>query len=406
MASSLHMSDHAGIIDKGSQWRWVMETELTYTLLGEETLKIIADREPMITRSWCDDAATCKITVPLPYFEQVKQFAPEITEQCFDAVSFLPDASLIDRIVIVPKDELSSTYLVQEISGRYSVLIGLPYTGVSLRRDLLEAYAEILAELFPVSRYLFELAYVLQPKLKEESPTFVNSANLWNYIIANLASDLLTDTELKTRPLLTLSALDAIVRSLEHAGDRVSPQVRAKFDSMKERLRQMALPVVLDKLLHLSNESDNDVACQAACKLILHLGGAEHIGRIKNIKSLKFCGEPVGESVLSQLQHLPCIEELDLSDTFFPSEALRHLAQLPQLHSLNLQNTRAHNNAVIYLSKSNSLAKLDCSFTQIADDGAKHFLSFKNLKQLDLTGTQVSDKICELLKQGGLSLSI
>jgi hypothetical protein len=61
---------------------------------------------------------------------------------------------------------------------------------------------------------------------------------------------------------------------------------------------------------------------------------------------------------------------------------------------------------VIYLSKSNSLARLDCSFTQIADDGAKHFLSFKNLKQLDLTGTQVSDKMCELLKQGGISLSI
>jgi hypothetical protein len=383
-----------------------METELRYTLLGDETLKIFADREPMITRSWCDDAGRCKITVPLPYFDLVKQLAPAFIQQCVDAVSFLPDASLIERIVIVPKDELRSTYLVQEISGRYSVLIELPYTGVSLRRDLLEAYAEILAELFPVSRYLFELAYILQPKLKEESPTFINSGNLWNYIIANLASDPLTDTELKTRPLLTLSALDAIVRSLEHSGDKVNLQVRAKFDSMKERLQQMALLVVLDKLLHLSNESDNDDARQASCKLLLHLGGAQHIGRIKNIKSLRFCGEPVGESVLSQLQYLTCIQELDLSDTFFPSEALRHLAQLPQLSSLNLQNTRAHNNAVIYLSKSNSLARLDCSFTQIADDGAKHFLSFKNLKQLDLTGTQVSDKMCELLKQGGISLSI
>lgn len=374
-----------------------------FTMHPEEYLRVFENTEELVTQSW-SSSDDLKFTLAFCYDDALKEFVDEFMEQCLYAWRALPNAWLIERIIVVPADKLDAPIAKQNKGSRYFLLIGLPYTEVSLRQNLLEMYGEILADLLPLNRYLFELAYFLQPALREESPTFRKSSALWNFLIASFATQPLTDTELKARPLLSYLALDAIVCSLGHSAERVTAQTRATFESMKERLGSKALPVVLDKLLHLSNEARDIKVQQSACKLLLHLAGAEHIALVRNIRSLNLSGEAVGERILQQLKHLKCIEELDLSDCYFPSEALRHLAKLPHLYMLNLQNTRAHNNAVAALSESASIAQLDCSYTQVTDDGAKHFSSFKNLKQLDLSGCQVSEKMRVFLRQNGLEI--
>lgn len=383
-----------------------METETSLSLVGEETLRIFSDRDAESVRTWVAAGSICKISAPLRCLDLIKEMLNEFSETCTDALRTLPDTSLIDRLILLPDGELNSACHLQNVGSRYNILIRVPYSGISLRTDLLKVYGEILEDILPVSRYIFELAYSVQPVLKEDSPAFSNSSALWNFLILSLCSEPISDTELKSRPLLSITALDAIVRSLENVDKKTPPQTKAKFISMKEHLKRVALPVVLDKLLHLSNEGDSDELRQRACKLILHLGSQEYVERIKEAKSLSFAGEPVGETILQQLEHLSCLEELDLSDTYFPSEALRHLSQLPHLRVLNLQGTRAHNNAAVHLSKNASIEKMDCSYSQINDEGARHFLSYKKLKEVDITGTQVSNKVCDLLRQAGIKVNI
>lgn len=374
-----------------------------------ETLKLSSDGEAESVRLLRYAGYEGVIAVPLRLLPLVQTQLSDFIPALLNALSLLPNSALLSRVVLIPhsqdkSNENSRNCSLLKTPASYTAELVLPYSGVSLRTELLDCWSEILEEILPVNRYLFQQACFLQPLLAEQTPTYTNDSFLWQYLIRTGVLEELSETEFEKRPLFSLLALDSILRAVvaePHSNNFAACQMI--YAERRENLARYSLRNLLDGLLKIANEAAVEYKA-AAAKLLIHIAAVEDIERIRALPALDLRAEPVGETVLQRLKYIECIESLDLSDTYFPAEALRHLSWLPLLRELRLERTRAHNNSIVHLLSCPALEFIDCSDTSISDEGAKHFLSFKSLKTVDLSRTSVSKEMIELLRQAKLEV--
>jgi hypothetical protein len=102
-------------------------------------------------------------------------------------------------------------------------------------------------------------------------------------------------------------------------------------------------------------------------------------------------GRATTDAGLAQLDGLPSLRFLDLSNTRVTGEGLRSASRLPALLVLNLQETRIADGDLPRLKAFPLLVTLDLSGTPITDSGLVHLTELPNLSCLILMQTRVTD---------------
>lgn len=346
----------------------------------------------------------CTIFAPEQFEPELIVLVQQILPSLNNALAATPAPSLLGEIVVLPA-RLSNAYSKAQLHGSM-LAIPLPYNGVSLSSDLLECWVEALEQNCVIERYLFDLAVQVQPAHVSATPAFANNSGLWNYIASDLALGSPYAAENRQRVLLNFIVAEAIARQCKKDAEQalIDSAKLVNFEARRNDLwREMQ--IIFADLLAIANDDNEGLNKAASAKLLIHLADVATLEKITGVTELSFINEPVGTAVLQKLKYLSSVQTLDLSDSYFPAEALRHLAHLPKLKKLSLRNTSTANTSINHLSSCPSLEEIDCSQTQVNDDGAKVFLSFKKLKRVRLTGARVNRSMVVLLRVAGLEVS-
>jgi hypothetical protein len=322
----------------------------------------------------------------------IEQHAPPILNILAELPASRPFKYVILSTLIESGSNQNCVRRNAELDDHLHVL--MPYDGVSLRQEIFETWALVLEHKSPRQRYLFELAYSLQNDLGEQSPVFIHSQQAFVYVIVSLLGGAEYEAVSSRRPLLNYLGLCAMADVAERQNESNILSARSKW-VLNERniVLKRHMEVICARLVEIACSSKDAELRIAATKLLLHYGNVVQLEKLRDIETLSFRGEPVGEDVVSRLKYLSSLQSLDLSDTFFSEECVRHLQHLPVLKSLNLRNTKIGNSTLVHLSNCEALEELDCSDTRISDEGVRHFSKFKRLKRLLLARTSLSAEL-------------
>lgn len=354
----------------------------------------------------CTLTAGSDLVVPVRLKLQVQTHLEEVASSLQDCMLRLPAPSLIAQVVVFPT-ELAPNRQVVEMVEKNQVGLSIPYTGVSLLCDITDCWAEALETTCVIERYLMELAFLLQAALPAEHIRYATASGAWYSLCPRLALDELSETDYETQPLISLIIASAIARACRREVDR-DLLTEERFDKFEQRRKVIARVVnerVFPLLVKLIGDHDNESIREACTKILIHLADVPLLEKIQSVRELSFIGEPVGVGVVQRLKYISSLESLDLSESYFPAEAVNHLVHLPKLRSLCLRKTSAANTSIINLIDCPSLEELDCSYTAVNDDGVRHLKSFKKLKRVKLTGTRASAGLVVALRASGLEVS-
>jgi len=107
---------------------------------------------------------------------------------------------------------------------------------------------------------------------------------------------------------------------------------------------------------------------------------------------VKWMDEPVSDSVLTHVEGLPHLQELNLVRTKVTGAGMPHLQGLNKLKFIFMGYTRLTDTGLAHLKGMSQLQVLSIWFTQVTDDGLVHLQGMPELQWLDLSRTQVTDK--------------
>ncbi|MBI3468975.1 MAG: hypothetical protein HY000_38725 [Planctomycetes bacterium] len=120
-----------------------------------------------------------------------------------------------------------------------------------------------------------------------------------------------------------------------------------------------------------------------------NLVGAESFQEVVNV-SLR--DQPITDEDLEELEKLPKLEGLDLTNTQVTSAGLVHLAGLTTLRSLGLWNTQVDDAGLQHIAHLHRLWQLNLDGTRVTDAGLMYLGGLTNLEEwLGLADTEVTD---------------
>lgn len=365
----------------------------------DRDIKLSDHSEPQTARlyTWKDYSGA--IVIPLPLVLRTREldaFVDRIAE-IFDE---LPNADMIDRLLLVDKGTVSSADEVFQSGGERWATLGVGEGEENLRLQVQSAWANVLFSALPIERYLFHLA--------EKLVAAGAHANLRDGWISGITGILQNPSAVLegTAPIRNAVLLKALSEGLKFG---VTDEVDSRFNTWHElftKLTAGSAVVTEQALLAIINGACTQEHKDVATKLLLHLAGDSPLELVKNIVCLDFTSEPLGDTVVRKLKYIQSLEELTLDGGMFSSPSLRHLIYLPKLRMLSVQRTKTSDNAIAHLSKSPTLEVLDCSDTSLSDASVDLFKLFESLKVLNISGTSIgADKLAEL-KQSNPRLEV
>ena len=103
---------------------------------------------------------------------------------------------------------------------------------------------------------------------------------------------------------------------------------------------------------------------------------------------------------LANLDKLPALNEIKLSDTEVSDAGLEHLAKLPAIRCLYLSETHVTDAGLKHLANLSTLSVLDLSHTQVTDEGLQYLKNLPKLHMLTLWFSRVTrDGVKQLRKE-------
>ena len=118
------------------------------------------------------------------------------------------------------------------------------------------------------------------------------------------------------------------------------------------------------------------------------------VSSLKSMKKLQILSVNVGRlegSCLKDLQTLPALEELDISDNPVNLNNFAYIAKFPALKHLEAHRCRLNKGAIQQISKCSTLSDLNLSGNpMVQDDCAEYLNKMPNLQLLDLTSTKMT----------------
>jgi hypothetical protein len=120
------------------------------------------------------------------------------------------------------------------------------------------------------------------------------------------------------------------------------------------------------------------------------------VSSLKSMKKLQILNVNVGRlegSCLKDLQTLPDLEELDISDNPLNLNNFAYIAKFPALKHLEAHRCRLNKGAIQQISKCSTLSDLNLSGNpMVQDDCAEYLSKMPNLQVLDLTSTKMTGR--------------
>jgi Leucine-rich repeat (LRR) protein len=118
------------------------------------------------------------------------------------------------------------------------------------------------------------------------------------------------------------------------------------------------------------------------------------VSSLKSLKKLEMLSVNVGKldgTCLKDLQKLPALTDLDISDNPINLNNLSYIPKFPVLRHLEMHRCKLNKEAVQQVSKSSTLADLNFSGNPgVRDDCCEYLARMPNLMVMDLTGTQIT----------------
>ncbi len=353
--------------------------------------------DPQLARVFNWSGFSGSVVVPLAAAEKMSRL-DETVAMLAEYLDQLPNANIIERIVLIADSTISDTNMaflefaesVARVAGGWNLLLAVPGPSENLKTELEIAWARLLQMAFPIENYLFALARQLDPR----TLTYLDSSNMW---IA-LMRDLIRDPTAAIAVPFPATSLILVQALLAHPGGNTDVKGgstrAATWTQLLSKLQMVLSEPVEQSLLSAiatSVTGGEPRNAEIAAKLVLHLCAEGAVEKIRDVRSLDFSAEPLGDGLLKRLKYLKELEYLVLDDTLFSSESLSHLEWLPRLRSLSVQRTKIVDSGVFFLSRCPSLEELNCSDTKISPASIKHFAEFKRLKRLHVSATLIHD---------------
>ena len=118
------------------------------------------------------------------------------------------------------------------------------------------------------------------------------------------------------------------------------------------------------------------------------------VSSLKSLKKLEMLSINIGKldgSCLKDLQTLPALTDLDISDNALNLNNLSYLAKFPVLRHLELHRCKLNKAAIQQISKCTTLTDLNLSGNPLVrDDCCEYLAKLSNLTIMDLQGTQIT----------------
>jgi hypothetical protein len=126
-------------------------------------------------------------------------------------------------------------------------------------------------------------------------------------------------------------------------------------------------------------------------------------GKVSNkLKTLDLCYASVRDSHVTQLTHLPALEELNFDSCPIGDAAIAHLAErnvVPNLLSLDLADTDITDVGMAHIARFTQLTRLSLFYCNITNNGLKHVAKLEFLEALNLDSREISNEGLVYLKE-------
>lgn len=207
-------------------------------------------------------------------------------------------------------------------------------------------------------------------------------------------------------PILAATLAMVIESALHTNPPSASPGTAFLLNEMIEYAKEHVVPSAIAKLSQIANSSStifaNPVTAETAANgakiLLLQLGTANEIRKLKNFTSVVLAGQELTPNMMAALSEAGELEAINLANTDVDTTCLQPLSRLPSLRRVDLSGSSVLGSTIVPLIQSKSLKELDLARTRINDSAISYLAALKNLSLLNLKDTDITADCVDSLR--------